>query len=275
MKKIFACVLSVCILLLAGCDLSKTTNVDVAQMPEGVSVRFINVGQGDSALIDCGEYEILIDGGSRSAGSDVCKYIKDYVDGNIEIVAATHPHEDHIGGLIDVLNEYKVDMIIDSGKEHTSKTYEEYLSAAEESGAEFIPDDDMEFAVRDNIVFKVIECDDNNKELNNNSVVTLLDCGGFRFLFMGDTEEGIERKYIGKFEKVNVLKMGHHGSRTSSSDEFLAKTMPEYAVVSCGEGNDYGHPHSETIQKLEEHGILYYRTDEGGNIIFKAPKIEQ
>lgn len=234
---------------------------------EDVKVHYIDVGQADSILIDINDYEILIDGGNKSAGQLVSDYISDKVDGNLEIVVATHVHADHIGGLYDIFTDYNVDKVIDSGQKYNSKAYKDYWSAVENSGATIIYDDDLEYIISENITFKIIECTDNEENPNNNSVVSQLNVGNIKILFVGDMESDIETRYINKFEDVDVLKVGHHGSRTSSSDMFLDKINPEYAVISVGKNNQYGHPHKETLDKYKERKIATYRTDIQGTII--------
>lgn len=234
---------------------------------ENVTVHYIDVGQADSILIDINDYEILIDGGNKSAGQFVSDYISDKVDGNLEIVVATHVHADHIGGLYDVLTNYNVDKVIDSGQKYNSKAYKDYWSTVEKSGATIIYDDDLEYIISENITFKIIECSDDEENPNNNSVVSQLNVGNIKMLFVGDMESDIETRYINKFEDVDVLKAGHHGSRTSSSDMFLDKINPEYAVISVGKNNQYGHPHKETLDKYKERKTATYRTDIQGTII--------
>lgn len=234
------------------------------------TVYNIDVGQGDSTLIDVGEYEILIDGGERKAGDTVVEFLSDKVDGKLELVVATHPDADHIGGLIDAINAYPPAEIIDSGKEHTTKTYKEYLMAAESSGALFTEDADRTIPIADNVTFAVIECADNESENNNNSVVTCLNVGSQKLLFVGDMETPIEQEYINNFSDVDYLKVGHHGSHTASSSIFLDKIKPEYAVISCGLDNRYGHPHQETLDTLTNQNVQTYRTDQQGTITTKC-----
>lgn len=235
-----------------------------------IKVHFINVGQADSIFIDYGDYDILIDGGNNADGETVVNYLKQLKTDDIEIMVATHPHEDHIGGLDNVLKAFKVETIIDSGQKHTTQTYKDYINAVaaeKKQGAKVILDKDMTFDLGDGISFKVIETGDGFENTNDNSVITLLDHNNIEFLFTGDMEAEIEKKNLSKFIDIDVLKSGHHGSKTSSSIEFLNKIKPEYAVISAGEENKYGHPNIETLKKYKDRGIQVYRTDKQGSIV--------
>lgn len=235
---------------------------------EELTVHFISVGQADSIFIDYGDYDILIDGGNNSDGPLVVEYLKELETDDIEIMIATHPHEDHIGGLDDVLEAYSVETIIDSGLDYDSKTYKDYYSAAQnEEGATFIQDKNMTFELGENVILKILETGDDFKDTNDFSVIVILDYNDIEFLFTGDMESHVELESLNLFSDIDVLKVGHHGSSTSSSNEFLNVTKPEYAVICVGEGNKYGHPHAETLEKLNARNIDIYRTDELGHII--------
>ncbi len=232
------------------------------------SVHFIDVGQGDCIFIDSGDYEILIDAGNNQYGDDVSNYIQKYVHGSLELVIATHPDADHIGGLDVILKNYSVSTLIDSGKKHTTKTYNDYMNAVlDEIGLVFINDYNMEIAVSSSAVFSIIELVDDRIDNNENSVVSMLDVQGVKFLFTGDLESDLEIEYISSFSEVDVLKVGHHGSKTSTSSDFLQKINPSYAVISCGKNNRYGHPHKDVLDRLLDNNIKVYRTDIQGTII--------
>ena len=238
-----------------------------AKTPD-VSVYYIDIGQGDSTLIDCGTYEILIDAGNNWYGDDVCEFLEDKVDGKLEVLIGTHPDADHIGGLDIVLQNYDVGIVIDCGKEHTTKTYNDYITAAHtEKDATFFNDCDIAMNIGEGVVFSVIELTDTHKDNNENSVVCRLDVLNSSFLFMADLGIEIEDKFIEKFSRVDVLKVGHHGSRNSTSNLFLSTVNPAYAVISCGLDNKYGHPHKEVLDKLEQENIVTYRTDLQGTIV--------
>ncbi len=233
-----------------------------------VTVHFIDVGQGDATLIDNGQTEILIDAGNNKDGKKVVDYIKPYVDGKLDYVVATHPDADHIGGLDDVLKAYDVGRIIDSGDKKSSATYREYYEAAmAEKGCQFTYDEDETIPLADGVNFRVIETGDNYKDSNDNSVVTMLVYKDVSVLFTGDMESQAEKASLSKFSDVDVLKAGHHGSKTSSSAAFLSVVKPEYVVVSSGKNNKYGHPSAAALQRFFNCGAKVYGTYKSGNVV--------
>jgi competence protein ComEC len=234
-----------------------------------LKVHFIDVGQGDAILLDCGETEVLIDGGDKSPG--VVSYLKNYVDGPLEVMVATHPHADHIGGLIDVLAKFDVKEIWYNGETSTSKTYSDFMSAVNAESAK------VSVATRGNVIkadglsFKVLNPFNFKGTTNNNSIVLYLAYGQTDFLFEGDAEQEAEAAMLTASDipvpDVEILKVGHHGSRTASSPAFLAETTPEVAIYMAGKGNVYGHPHEETITALTQIGAKIYGTDVNGTIV--------
>jgi len=276
-------ILSVLLLLaaVAGCQeqpaiIPASPTADPSQPPptttlaEGeLKVHFIDVGQGDSILIDLGETEVLIDGGGKSPG--VVSYIKEYVDGPLEVMVATHAHADHIGGLIAVLNAFQVEQIWYNGDTSTSKTYSDFMSAVNAENAEVHVATRGDVIEADDLIFKVLNPSNLAGTTNNNSIVLHLAFGDIDFLFMGDAEKEDEAIMLAKSDipvpDVEILKVGHHGSRTASSPDFLAATSPEIAIYMAGEGNTYGHPHEETIEALLAVGAEIYGTDIHGTIV--------
>ena len=231
-----------------------------------LKVHFIDVGQGDSILIDLGDIEILIDGGGKSPG--VVEYLSDFVDGALEVMVATHPHADHIGGLIGVLDTFEVDEVWLNGDTSTSQTYSQFMSAVRSEDAqkhEARRGDTIEVG---NLVFNVLHPDNLSGTINNNSIVLSLSYGQVDFLFTGDAEREAEASMVnaGLISDVEVLKVGHHGSRTASSKQLLQATKPNIAIYMAGKGNSYGHPHQETISTLHEFGTEIYGTDVQGTI---------
>lgn len=236
---------------------------------EELKVHFIDVGQGDSILVDLGSIEILIDGGGRSPG--IVPYLENYVDGAIEVMVATHPHADHIGGLIDVLSAYEVKEIWHNGDKSDSKTYADFMSSVESEGAVVHVarlHDTIKVGGLSLFVHHPANLDGST---NNNSIVLHLAYGEIDFLFTGDAEREAEGKMMllssVRIPEVEILKVGHHGSRTASSKDFLAITSPEVAIYMAKEGNSYGHPHDETIESLHNIGTTIYGTDVHGNIV--------
>jgi beta-lactamase superfamily II metal-dependent hydrolase len=232
-----------------------------------LTVHFIDVGQGDSILLDLGDTEVLIDGGEKSPG--VVSYIGDYVDGPLEVMIATHPHTDHIGGLIAVLNAFEVNEIWLNGDTSTSQTYSQFMSAVNSEGADVHVARRGDTIQAGNLTFNVLNPVNLGNNTNDNSIVLSLSYGQVDFLFTGDAQKEAEASMLaaGIVPDVDILKVGHHGSRTASSIQFLQVAKPEYAIYMAGQGNSYGHPHQETINNLCEIGAQIYGTDIHGTIV--------
>ena len=248
-----------------------------------LTVHFIDVGQGDAILVDLGDTEVLIDGGDRSPG--VTAYLEDYVNGSLEVMIATHPDADHIGGLIEVLDDFDVEEIWLNGDTSTSKTYSDFIAKVNAEGAEVyeatwrhiivmrglmvyvLNQLGLRFIAVGGLMFDVLNplgplVDD----INNNSIVLMMSYCDTDFLFMGDAKEEAESSMMPAGD-IDILKVGHHGSRSSSSQAFLDIVQPEVAIYMAGEDNTYGHPHPETITALEDIGAEIYGTDVCGTII--------
>jgi len=244
------------------------TVIPPAQVPtkSELKVHFIDIGQGDSILIDFGDIEVLIDGGGKSPG--VASYIDDYVDGALEVMVATHPHADHIGGLIDVLAAFEVQEIWHNGDTSTSKTYSQFMSAVNSEGAEVYEARRGNAIEVGDLVFDVLHPVNLGDTTNNNSIVLSLIYGQVDFLFTGDAEQEAENSMLGTgiVPDVEILKVGHHGSRTASSPSFLKAAQPEVAIYMAGIDNRYGHPHGETITALQAIGASIYGTDASGTV---------
>lgn len=250
-------------------SITSTATEAPTDLNQELDVYFIDVGQGDSILIDQSETEVLIDGGEKSPG--VVSYLKNYVDGPIEVMVATHPHADHIGGLIDVLAAYDVEEIWYNGEASTTKTYSDFMSAVDSEDAEVHTGKRGDVIEADTLSFQVLNPKDLKGTTNNNSLVMYLKYGEVGFLFEGDAEKEAEGSMLIASDiplpDVDILKVGHHGSRTASSADFLSVTKPEVAIYMAGVGNSYGHPHQETIQALTAIGAEIYGTDVNGTII--------
>ncbi|NLO22239.1 MAG: MBL fold metallo-hydrolase [Syntrophomonadaceae bacterium] len=240
-----------------------------------LTVSFIDVGQGDSILIQTplGQ-SMLIDGGERGQGERLLEYLRKQGIDKIDIMVGTHPHSDHIGGLIAVLENFRVEKVYLPKVTHTSSTFRDLLTAVKNQGLKVstakagtaIPLEGVD------TVF-IAPVGDTYGSLNNYSAVVQLAYGNKSFIFCGDAEEESEQDMLSSSQgdlKAEVLKVGHHGSSTSTSDPFLNAAAPQYAVIMCGTDNDYGHPHKETIEKLNQAGVKIYRTDENGNIVFSS-----
>lgn len=238
--------------------------------PKGeLRVHFIDVGQGDSVLIQSPDGKnMLIDGGERSSG--VVAYLRTAGVNKVDIIVATHPHSDHIGGLVDVLGELPVAEVWISGQEHTTKTFEDFLDAIDKSGAGFREARRGDSIRLGGLFFQVLNPGPQFLEnLNNDSIVLRLTYGDVTFLFPGDAEKEAEAQMLasGLNLRATILKVGHHGSRSSSSPQFLRAVEPKVAIYMAGRGNTYGHPHQETLIALNAVGAEVYGTDVNGSIV--------
>lgn len=235
-----------------------------------LSAHFIDVGQGDSSLIVTPNGKnVLIDGGKKSAGEKVVSYLKAAGVSSIDLLVATHPDADHIGGLIDVLETFPVKSVLDSGKDHTSQTYIDYLSLIDEKDIPFnIAKTGESISVDPSVKIQVLNSSDNGASDNNEaSVVLKITYNQIDFLYTGDAGVEAEEKMIGKFNlDAEIFKVSHHGSDTGTSDEFLKEVTPTASILSYGE-NSYGHPTSEVVSKLRESGSSLYSTMDQGDIV--------
>lgn len=234
------------------------------QVTDDLQVYFIDVGQADSILIKNKQETMLIDAGNNEDGEKVVDFIKEKGINKLDYVVGTHPHEDHIGGLDDVINEFEIENILLPDITTNTKTFESVLDAIENKELEItIPKIGDKFQLGESTCeIKSTIIDKNN--LNLSSLVIRLEYGNTSFLFMGDAETENEKKCT--WEKSTVLKVGHHGSTTSSSANFLKQVQPEIAIIMVGKDNDYGHPKQEILNRIKKLGTKTYRTDENGTI---------
>lgn len=261
-------VLLLCLFLLAGCtEAVKTEKIPVTAGHE-MQVHFIDVGQGDSILIESPSGKtMLIDGGVKGAGQQIVSYLKELGINKLDIVVATHPDADHIGGLIPVLDNMTIEQFYDSGKVHTSQTFEEMLTRIDEKNISYhVPKigDDIEFDKDVNV--KVLNANDQATDNNDASIVLKMTYGNVSFLLTGDAGVALEKEMLQYDVKATVLKAGHHGSNTSSSEEFIQAVKPEVTILSYGEDNKYGHPHAEIVDRLQAIGSKIYATADLGTI---------
>ena len=251
-------------------DMGEQTNSQNEQQiefvaQEDLSIDFIDVGQADSILVRNQDKVMLIDAGTNEAGETVVNYLKNLGITKIDYLIGTHPHEDHIGGLDDVINNFDIGQIYMPKIETTTKTFEDVLDAIENKNLTVTAPnkgDKIELgqAVGEFITEPILDKDN----LNVSSLVLRLEFGNTSYLFMGDAEE--ENEETIHWPKTDVLKVGHHGSSTSSSESFLEQVQPKYAIIMAGKDNSYGLPKQETIDKLNNIGCEIYRTDEDGTI---------
>ena len=240
-----------------------------------VEVTIIDVGQGLSTYVNaCGKH-ILIDGGENEYGYDIVDFLKARKVESLELVIATHPHQDHIGGLDDVINNIETKMILmpPMKKEQlpASEEFSDLISSIREREIKYVVSKPGQiFNFGSGAVLTVLGPQRVYNDLNNLSVVSRLDFGDVSFMFTGDAELDAENDLLkSKFDlDVDVLSAGHHGSSSSTGKNFLLRCSPKHVNISCGKNNSHGHPNDEVIELLEECSIPYARTDLNGNITY-------
>lgn len=239
-------------------------------------IHFLDVGQADSILLELPNNEImLIDAGNNSDGRKVVSYLRDKGIDTIDYLIGTHPHADHIGGLDDVIDNFEIGRIYLPQVIHTSKTFEDVLLAVQRKGKKITPARAGVSILNESElkIYFLSPIRNDYDDLNHYSAVIKVDFLNKSFLFTGDAEIPNEEEMIEKYGsslKSHVLKVGHHGSNTSTSEEFIEKVVPDYAVISVGKDNSYGHPSALVIQRLQNHGVKIYRTDLQGTIIARS-----
>lgn len=236
-----------------------------------MEVHFIDVGQGDATLIKCGDSAMLIDAGENDKGTLVQNYIKKQGVTSLDYLIVTHPDSDHSGGADVIITKYDIDTIIYPNYSKDTATWRDVIKAMDYKNykvTEPVVGDTYKLGDAE---FTIIapNKDDYGDNTNDYSVGILLRHGNKKFVFTGDAEEAAEADIVANRIDVtaDVLQVGHHGSKTASTTEFLKAISPEYAVISCGEDNSYGHPHAATLNSLRSMGVKVFRTDEQGSLV--------
>ena len=280
----FLALLMTFMMLAAGCGGKGAASDSGAKQQAGskVTIKMLDVGQGDAVLIRTPEQTVLIDTSDVDEKQKLSAALKKENVKVIDKLIITHPHADHLGGMSVVFNECEVKAVYDNGQPATTKLYRDYLKTIKSKGISYkaLRDGDrIDFG--GGAVFEVLSPteemvkegghDEKGKiNFNLNSVVGRLVYGDFAMMFTGDaeseSEQGIMKRHAPKELKSTILKSGHHGSKTSSSPKFLKAVQPEAALISCGKGNEYHHPHPSTRNKYAKHKIDFYRTDVNGTI---------
>lgn len=267
MSKLLKLILAGIISLTAGgCE--PVIDSTPAEIP--FAVHYIDVGQADAALVVCDDEAMMIDGGNVADSSLIAAYLKEQGIEELEYAVCTHAHEDHVGGLSAALSVAKADNVYAPYTEANIKAYKNFKKKAAEQGLEIQHPGvgDMLSLGDANIEF-LGPVNEKTDDLNNTSIVLKITYGETSFLFMGDTEKEEEHDIIDSGADVfsTVLKVGHHGSNSSSTYSFLREVMPQYAVISVGEDNSYGHPSDKVLSRLGDAGAEIFRTDESGHIV--------
>lgn len=243
----------------------------VHQVSSNLSIHYIDVGQADSILITNNEYSMLIDAGNNEDGPLLVDYIKEDLNiKKIDYVVGTHPHEDHIGGLDDIINNLEVKEVYLPEAMTTTKTFEDVLDAIELNELSItVPTIGEKFTLGE-LNFEVLYTGTGEKDLNEASIILKMSFGKHTYLFTGDTTEEVEKTILDKGINIDVLKVAHHGSKYSSCKEFLDIATPEFAIISAGEGNSYGHPEQATLDRLKKHTNNIYITKDLGTIVLTS-----
>lgn len=240
-----------------------------------IQIHFFDVGQADSILLISNDKTMLIDAGTNDKGKLVVQDIKNLGVDRLDYVIGTHPHEDHIGGLDDVIKNFDIGTIYMPKIQTNTKTFEDVLDAVSEKGLKITTPSVGDIFKVGEVDCEIMLCDvdlaEKNNNLNLSSIAIRSTFKEQSYLFMGDCEK--ENEQTRNWPQTNVLKVGHHGSDTSSSQDFLNQVLPQIAIIQTGKDNKYGHPKQTTLNKLEKLKALIYRTDLNGNILLESDGI--
>ncbi len=251
---------------------TKETKNDPVEITEDdyLKVYFMDVGQADCILIDNNHEYALIDGGNTIDGKKLVKYFKELGIEKFNYVIATHPHEDHIGGLNFIIYNFDIDHFIGTNIKTDFKSYSNMMNALEKENIKYeVPNINDTFRVGE-ALFRIVYLDNNIEDINSSSIVLEMTYKNNSFLFTGDTTSDAEKNYLDNLNEIDVLKVSHHGSQYATSAQFLMKTKPKYAIISVGKDNEYGYPKQVVLDKLKELNTKVYRTDQLGTIILTS-----
>ncbi len=265
-RKVLYVLLTVSVLL--GCALNIPVPVNAAA-PEQMEVHFMDVGQGDATLVTCGGHAMLIDAGDDTKGTAIQNYLQKQKITKLDYLILTHPDADHIGGAPVVITKFKVGNVFVSNFEKDNKTYQKLIQSLDDKQIKLLTPKVNSRYTLGTASITILAPGKTYDNPNDSSIALLLKNGNRSFLFTGDAGEDAENDILktGTDISADVYKVGHHGSRYSTSKDFFQAVDPFYAVISCGEGNSYGHPHAETLNTLRTSGVMVYRTDEAGTIV--------
>ncbi len=235
------------------------------------SVKFINVGQADAALVECDGHYMLIDGGGKSDSSRMYSILKKEGITHLDIVVGSHAHEDHVGGLPGAFNYATADLVLCPVKSYDSKAFRDFAKYADQKGNGIVvPRIGAKYSLGSATV-TILGLNASN-DANNSSIILKVQYDATSFLFTGDAEREAEQALLNSGFDLSstVLKVGHHGSDTSTTYPFLREIMPKYAVIPVGKGNSYGHPEDNTLSRLRDADVTVFRTDLNGDIVFTS-----
>ncbi len=261
------------ILLVALYFVTQYFGIGVAEISPDANaeIHFIDVGQGDSTMIITDEVVILVDCGPTSCADELTDYISAYTD-KIDCLVFSHAHEDHMGAAGTVIDTFEIGEVLMTGYASDAAFFDRALDSIEKKDVAVTEAVAGKDYVVGDVTLEVLSPAKDYDDHNNNSIVMRATVDGGSVLFTGDAETVAERDILSSYGlslRANVLKVGHHGSSTSTSEAFLKAVNPEIAVISCETGNSYGHPHRETVKLLQEHNVTTYRTDEQGSVVLE------
>lgn len=266
-------IMLITIFTLIGCGGSSSIKINnYISSKNFIKVSYIDVNQGDSILVQVNHKNLLIDSGPIESVSKLMHYLRKQNIDKLDYVVATHPHEDHIGGMSAVIKKYPIRKFYAPKKITQTKTFESMVNSLKSKNLKIdVARPGINLDLGKSVRCEILAPISNNYEnLNNYSAVIKITYGNSKFLFMGDAEKPSENELLenGYDLSCDILKIGHHGSSSSSSKTFLDATNPKIAIISCGKNNDYGHPHHQTLNELKKRKIQIYRTDVDGSVVF-------
>lgn len=270
MKKIGSILLTIALMLsLCSCIqiIPEFTTTETVSADSSFQIQFIDVGQADAALVSCDGHYMLIDGGNKADSNVIYTVLKRNNITHLDLVVGTHGHEDHIGGLPGAFQYATADKTLCSVTSYDSKAFQNFADAAASRGGGIIVPQVGDTYQIGSARVEILGVNEDN-DTNNTSIVLRIDYGSTSFLFTGDAEREAEQAILnrGANLQATVLKVGHHGSDTSTSYPFLREIMPKYAVISVGTGNSYGHPTDNTLSRLRDADVQVFRTDLQGDV---------
>ena len=252
-------------------EISENINKRINEVPvtaeERLELTFIDVGQADSILLENEGHYMLVDAGNNEDGPKLVNYFKNQNIHQFDYVIGTHPHEDHIGGLDNIIEDFDINTFYMPDVITTTKTFEDVLDALGEKNMTLsIPKTNATFKLGDATVKVLYVGTEDESDLNDTSIVLKVTYQNVSFLLTGDASTKVEEKLNPADLESTVLKVGHHGSSTATNEKFLNTVNPKYAIISVGENNQYEHPHTTVLNTLAAHNITTYRTDQDGTI---------
>ena len=260
-----------CVLLVAGCG-KKTVDVPITAFADeaenGFIIYYIDVGQADSALVVCDGKAMLIDGGNAADSDLIYTFLRDHGVTHLDYIVASHADEDHVGGLAGALNYATAGTAYCPVTEHHTRAFNSFVKYLEAQGVSITVPNHGDTFMLGSATVQIVGPIRHTRDQNNCSIVIRITYGATSFLFTGDSERPEEQEILdaGYDISATVLKVSHHGSETSTTYPFLREVMPEYAVISCGRNNSYGHPHDDTLSRLRDADVTVYRTDMQGTV---------